>query len=239
MIRAQIASDLPTAPGSAAAVRSACRLAPLCEGCGPAQHLAKGETLFFPQQRAGHVYVVRDGVMGLFKIWENGDQSIVAVLPSGALFGLTALADLLGHGAAPPERLYHARALTPASVCRIRREALREAIHARPAMAAQVLGLAVDRIRDLQCFTAYPSRQQVDRRLLVLLLMLQEKLGEPSPHGVRIRARLSHEDLAQMISTTRPTITRLLLRFTREGLLSTDGRHLCLRNLSAIQRRLG
>jgi CRP-like cAMP-binding protein len=231
MIRAQIAPDV------SATVRSGCRLAPLCEACGPPHHLAKGETLFLPQERAAHVYVVRDGVVGLFKIWENGDQNIVAVLPSGALFGLTALANLLGHGA-PPERLYHARALTPASVCRIRREALRDAIHARPAMVAQILGLAVDRIRDLQCFTAYPNRQQVDRRLLVLLLMLQEKLGEPSPHGVRIRARLSHEDLAQMISTTRPTITRLLLRFTREGLLSTDGRHLCLRNLSAIQRRL-
>jgi CRP/FNR family transcriptional regulator len=232
MIRAQIAPDV------SAAVRSGCRLAPLCEACGPPHHLAKGETLFLPQERAAHVYVVRDGVVGLFKIWENGDQNIVAVLPTGALFGLTALANLLGQGA-PPERLYHARALTPASVCRIRREALRDALHARPTMVAQILGLAVDRIRDLQCFTAYPSRQQVDRRLLVLLLMLQEKLGEPSPHGVRIRARLSHEDLAQMISTTRPTITRLLLRFTREGLLSTDGRHLCLRNLAAIQRRLG
>ena len=231
MIRSQIAPDV------SAAGRSGCRLAPLCEACGPPHRLAKGETLFLPQERAAHVYVVRDGVVGLFKIWENGDQNIVAVLPSGALFGLTALANLLGHGA-PPERLYHARALTPTSVCHIRREALRDAIHARPAMVAQLLGLAVDRIRDLQCFTAYPNRQQVDRRLLVLLLMLQEKLGEPSPHGVRIRARLSHEDLAQMISTTRPTITRLLLRFTREGLLSTDGRHLCLRNLAAIQRRL-
>ncbi len=237
MLRSQISADLSAAADRAPVAPSGCRLAPLCEACGPPHQLAKGDTLFLPQQRADRVYVVRDGVMGLFKIWENGDQNIVAVLPSGALFGLTALANLLGHGA-PPEHLYHARALTPASVCRVRREVLRDAIQVRPAMAAQILSLAVERIRDLQRFTAYPNRQQVDRRLLALLLMLQEKLGEPSPHGIRIRSRLSHEDLAQMISTTRPTITRLLLRFTREGLLSTDGRHLCLRNLSAIQRRL-
>ncbi len=236
MIRSQIAPDLPAAAERAAAAGSGCRLAPVCEVCGPLHHLAKGDTLFLPQQRAAHVYVVRDGVVGLFKIWENGDQHIVAVLPSGALFGLTALANLLGDEI--PQHLYHARALTPATVCNIRREVLRDAIRARPAAAAQILSLAVERIRDLQRFTAYPTRQQVDRRLLVLLLMLQEKLGDPSPQGVRIRARLSHEDLAQMISTTRPTITRLLLRFTREGLLTTDGRHLCLRNLAAIQRRI-
>lgn len=236
MIRAQIASDVPTAPESTAAAQSGCRLAPICETCGPPHHLAKGDTLFLPQQRATHVYVVREGVVGLFRIGENGDQNIVAVLPSGALFGLTALANMLGGGT--PQHLYHARALTPATVCKIRREVVREAIQAQPAAAAQILSLAVDRIRDLQRFTAYPTRQQVDKRLLALLLMLQEKLGDPSPQGVRIRARLSHEDLAQMISTTRPTVTRLLLRFTREGLLSTDGRHLCLRNLAAIQRRL-
>lgn len=235
MIRSLIASD-PVAAGRAVAVPSGCRMAPLCEACGPLHHLAKGDTLFLPQQPDAHVYVVREGVVGLFKIWENGEQHVVAVLPSGALFGLTALANLLGDEI--PEHLYHARALTPAAVCKIRREVLRDAIRARPASAAQILSLAVERIRDLQRFTAYPTRQQVDKRLLALLFMLQEKLGEPSPQGVRIRARLSHEDLAQMISTTRPTITRLLLRFTREGLLSTDGRRLCLRNLAAIQRRL-
>ncbi len=237
MLRSHIGPALPAAAPRAAAGRPDCPMAALCEACGPLRELAKGETIFLPQERAGHVYLVRDGVVGLFKIWENGDQNIVAVLPAGTLFGLTALANLLGEGT--PEHLYHARALAPTTVCKIRREAVRDAIRARPAAAAQVLSLAVERIRDLQRFTAYPARQQVDKRLLVLLLMLQEKLGDPSPHGVRIRTRLSHEDLAQMIATTRSTVTRLLLRFTREGLLNTDGRHLCLRNLSAIRSRIG
>ncbi len=236
MLRTSIASALPDR-GEAPAARAGCRAAPLCAACGPLHHLAKGDTLFLPQQPASHIYIVREGVVGLFKIGENGDQNIVAVLPAGALFGLTALANLLGGGT--PEHLYHARALTPATVCKIRREAVRQAIQAHPGATAQLLSLAVERIRDLQRLTAYPTRQQVDKRLLALLLMLQEKLGDPSPQGVRIRARLSHEDLAQMISTTRPTITRLLLRFVREGLLSTDGRRLCLRNLAAIRRRIG
>lgn len=237
MIRSPFPAPFLPAPARAAPARPGCRMTYLCQTCGPVHHLGKGETLFLPHQPASHVYVVREGLVGLFKIWENGDQNVVALLPAGALFGLTALLNLLGEGRAV--HLYHARTLTPATICKLRREVVRDAILAHPASAAQILSLAVERIRDLERFTAYPTRQQVDKRLLALLLMLQEKLGDPSPYGVRIRTRLSHEDLAQMIATTRSTVTRLLLRFTREGLLTTDGRLLCLRNVAAIQRRIG
>ena len=115
MLRSHVAPLFPGALARTAAPRD-CPMAPLCEACGPAHRLAKGETIFLPQERAAHVYVVRDGVVGLFKIWENGDQNVVAVLPAGTLFGLTALANLLGEG--NPDHLYHARALTPTAVCR-------------------------------------------------------------------------------------------------------------------------
>ena len=59
-----------------------------------------------------------------------------------------------------------------------------------------------------------------------MLLYMGEKYGEDTPAGVLIKLRLTHEDLANLIGTTRETVTTQLNRFERMGLLKRRGRQL-------------
>jgi CRP-like cAMP-binding protein len=64
----------------------------------------------------------------------------------------------------------------------------------------------------------------VKDRLRALVLLLHQELGQVTPNGVRLSVKLTHQQLADMIGTTRVTVTRLLSELKREGLqLSFSG----------------
>ncbi|MBZ5631402.1 MAG: helix-turn-helix domain-containing protein, partial [Acidobacteriia bacterium] len=50
---------------------------------------------------------------------------------------------------------------------------------------------------------------------------------------------LTHEEIAQMIGTTRETVTRAMARFKRQKLIEVRGATLVLRNQSALQAIAG
>jgi CRP-like cAMP-binding protein len=61
---------------------------------------------------------------------------------------------------------------------------------------------------------------QVPQRLQHLLEWLAYKFGCPTEHGQRIELRLTHQDMAEAIGTTRVTVTRLLHQFEQKGVIS-------------------
>jgi CRP-like cAMP-binding protein len=69
---------------------------------------------------------------------------------------------------------------------------------------------------------------QVQQRLLQLLEWLAERFGHESDRGRQIEIRLTHQDMADVIGTTRVTITRLMGLFEREGLVDCSGQYCVL-----------
>jgi len=71
-------------------------------------------------------------------------------------------------------------------------------------------------------------------RLARALLRLAEEHGEKTPEGTVIGPRVTHEDLANLIGTTRETVTNQLGKFRRLGFLK-KGRRLVL-NVDRLSR---
>lgn len=69
---------------------------------------------------------------------------------------------------------------------------------------------------------------QVQQRLFQLLEWLARRFGRESDRGRQIEIRLTHQDLADVIGTTRVTITRLMGLFEREGIIDCSGQGLVL-----------
>ncbi|MBD2295511.1 Crp/Fnr family transcriptional regulator [Anabaena sphaerica FACHB-251] len=63
------------------------------------------------------------------------------------------------------------------------------------------------------------SHKKVETMLMQLLAWLSKKFGSQVEQGRLIDMRLTHEDLAALISSTRVTITRLLGQLEQEGLI--------------------
>lgn len=69
------------------------------------------------------------------------------------------------------------------------------------------------------------SHKKVDTMLIKLLAWLCKKFGSEVEKGRLIDMRLTHEDLAEMLGSTRVTITRVLGQFENEGLIDRLSLH--------------
>jgi CRP-like cAMP-binding protein len=61
-----------------------------------------------------------------------------------------------------------------------------------------------------------------EHRLAETLLLLAQKLGRPNSDSTRIEHKITHEELAEMVGTTRPRITEFLLKFRGLGLIDVN-----------------
>ena len=69
--------------------------------------------------------------------------------------------------------------------------------------------------------------RRVEERLRAFLDLLAADYGQPVEAGIRVGVRLTHQDLANALGSTRVTITRLLGQLRDEGwLVLESGRHL-------------
>ncbi len=82
--------------------------------------------------------------------------------------------------------------------------------------------------------------RQVQDRLLQFSCWLAENFGQPTSYGRLITVRLTHQEIAETIGTSRVTITRFIKQLEAEGLLRWSGREKFVSNqaLKAHQKGL-
>lgn len=78
--------------------------------------------------------------------------------------------------------------------------------------------------------------ERIPIRLLQLLGWLVQKFGTEVDQGQLIDLRLTHEEIAEVLSTTRVTVTKLLKQFEQEGRIRRSRHHviLCHQQLSTL-----
>ena len=104
-------------------------------------------------------------------------------------------------------------------------------IEVSPKLTQELLPQLGRRFRQTEALLAIAGQRRVEDRLHQLLLLLKQEFGQPLGDGTRLNIRLTHQDIAAAIGTTRVTVTRLLGKLKQQGWLSIDkDRHLILRN---------
>lgn len=86
----------------------------------------------------------------------------------------------------------------------------------------QVMDSAIAHIQQTEELLGIVRSRPTDVRLLQLLRWLARKFGCEVPQGILIDVRLTHQEIAEVVGTTRVTVTRLLQQFEQAGLI---GRH--------------
>ena len=67
-------------------------------------------------------------------------------------------------------------------------------------------------------------------------LLLSWTIGrDPALNELRVRSSLTHEEMAQMIGSSRETVTRLLSHLKRKELIRLEGSTLVIRNKTALE----
>lgn len=104
-------------------------------------------------------------------------------------------------------------------------------IEQTPLLARQLLAQLSDRLIKSEQFLAITGLRKVEERLWQLLLILKQEMGQGVGEGTRLQIRFTHQNLADIICTTRVTITRILGEIQQKGWIDIDGdRHIIVKS---------
>lgn len=92
-----------------------------------------------------------------------------------------------------------------------------------PEVTSALVGRAMQRARTLACNMAIAHYPRIDRRILMLMWHLADRWGRVTPEGVCVPLRLTHELLADLVASRRPSVTSALTQLNHDGLVSRRG----------------
>jgi CRP-like cAMP-binding protein len=180
----------------------------------------RGQVILGADPDPNLVYFVKAGRVKISSYSPDGKEQILALLERGDLFG-----DLAPHEPVGPTRV---EAFDSCVVCTLQRTVFEDIIRNTPEVALQVIRILARRLRAAEREIEDLALRDVPGRLAAVLLRLAEEYGEEQDRGIRLALRLTHQDLANMIGSTRETVTMMVNRFRDEGLLAVDQRILII-----------
>lgn len=177
----------------------------------PAINVAKGANLYCLGDQDSVVYFIDSGQIKLVMLTPAGHECLLAILTAGDICGEGCLAGL-------GERQETATAMTAAVVRALPCSQFLLLLN-REGLLPGFIHYLAGRIADQQATIANLLTVDSEQRLGKTLLHLARKLGKQDPRSIRIEQRITHEELAAMVGTTRPRISTFMRRFRELGLI--------------------
>jgi CRP/FNR family transcriptional regulator, cyclic AMP receptor protein len=163
------------------------------------------------------VYFIESGQIKLLMLSSEGKECLLAIHSAGDVFGELCLSGL-------GTRLETATAMKQTMLKQIHSSQFLGRLSRDSLFEGFVRYLAV-RIADQQQVIANLVTVDSEQRLGQTLLQLARTMGKKDPRSIRIELRISHEELSEMVGTTRPRISLFMQRFHNLGLIETNREH--------------
>ena len=179
--------------------------------------IAKHANVYICGEQDEMVYFIESGQVKLLMLSSEGRECLLAIHASGDVFGELCLSGIAG-------RLETATAMEDTLLKKVPCARFLERLSTDSLLEGFVKYLAV-RVADQQEVIANLVTVDGEQRLGKTLLHLARQLGKKGPRTTRIGLRISHEELSEMIGTTRPRVSVFMQRFRNLGLTELSEEH--------------
>ena len=176
--------------------------------------LARNANAYTSGDQSDMIYFIKSGQIKLVILSAEGRECLLAIHGAGDVFGEMCLSGL-------PARVDTATAMKATTLKQVPCTQFYERLSHDSLIAGFVSYLAV-RIADQQQVIANMVTVDSEQRLGQTLLQLARTRGKKDPRSIRIELRISHEELSNMVGTTRSRISFFMQRFHHLGLIETN-----------------
>jgi len=188
----------------------------------------KRQTVFSPDDAATSIYILKSGRVKIAKLTEDGKEIILSLLKPNDVFGEMAI---INQG---PRECF-AEALDNVVYYSVKLEDLYRLMRTRPAIIirlAKVIGQRrLEAEKNMESFLYKGVRE----RLAQLLVRLSHDYGIKDSRGRLLRIKITHQDLANIIGSSRETVSLTLGDFRRAGLIDINERKIIIKDEEALQ----
>lgn len=182
------------------------------------QHVGRHQFVVREGDPGETFYLIVEGSVAVCRITTDGRETILSILKEGDFFGEMSILDSSLRSAS-------IKTLTEVELGIIKRDDFIALLDNNPQIGRLLVIELSERLRAANQLIAATTSQDIRSRLASLLLNLSENFGEPAENGVRISLRLTNQEMANMIGTTRETVNRTLNRFWDDRMIDMRTSH--------------
>lgn len=195
------------------------------------EEVKKRQPLYLPGDPSSNVYLLKRGRVKIANTASSGKEVTFDILEPGEVFGeLDVLED------AP--RSTSAETLDDAVICVIPRKDFDQYLAMHPTVMFKLTKLIGLRLKKIQSRVEDLVFRDVPARLAHLLSELGKTEGIADKQGIRLKVKLTHQEMANLIGCSRETVSTIMGQFRDQGFIHIDGRTITIINEKALSRLL-
>ncbi|GAA0433136.1 Crp/Fnr family transcriptional regulator [Lentibacillus halophilus] len=199
-----------------------------------AQHdmYRRGTYIFMQGDLLTNVYFIHQGKVKIYKTDVHGNEQIVNVLQAGDMF--------------PHQGFFrqddcpaHAEVLDDAILIHIPIPSFENALITHPEISIKLFRVLGDIIVDLQGRLEEKILHNTYEQIIMLLLRLSKGYGKEINEGqMKLTTQFTNRELANMIGSSRETVSRTITQLKKKNLLSTDNKGAIVLNVDTLEDEL-
>jgi CRP-like cAMP-binding protein len=187
------------------------------------RQVRRGEILYVEGASDRSFYILKKGAVKITKLTPQGNEIILDIISAGTVFGEIMVAE-------PRERDETAVVVEDGLICTLRNEDFDRLLQMVPGLAVRInkmIGLKRWKIENRLIDLLYRT---VEQRLARTFLNLLEDFGVPHDGGYLLKIKLTHKDYADLVASTRETVTATLNKMKHEGLIDFEGKYVVIKS---------
>ena len=190
---------------------------------------AKNDIIFFEGDPGEAIHFVKSGKVKIFKTSEGGKEIIINILSPGDIF---AEVTLFQRNIAYPASV---EVIEEGEIGSIRNRDLERLILENPQLAVELLRAMAKKLKEVQQRVRELGSNDAIERTIRVLSALAKNHGSKTKDGIVLCKNITRQDMANLVGTTRETMSRILSKFSKEGLVEIKGRTIVIKNADALE----
>ena len=181
------------------------------------KEIRRREVVYLPGDPGRSLFFVNGGRIKVSKVTRDGKALTLSYCGPSEVFGETCLID-----GGPRSEM--AEAVENAMLTEIERSDFERLLSQHASLGSQMTKLMVTRRRDLENKVEGLVFRDVTSKLAELLMRLAGEYGVDDARGTMVALKITHQELANLIGSTRETVSLTLSQFKKKKYICTEGR---------------
>ncbi|MFB2564244.1 Crp/Fnr family transcriptional regulator [Rhizobium sp. IMFF44] len=178
-----------------------------------------GETIFTQGDKHGGIFIIERGSVRVFYSAPSGREITLAYWTPGNFIGGP---EMTGGGT----HIWSGEAMDDCEILFLPAHVLGKLIVELPNFALCLIQGLASKGKSYSAMAQMLGTRSVIERLAQFLMNLGKLHGVRDGHAVIINAKVTHDQIAAMVGSTRQWVTMMMKRFQKEGLLTVTPRHI-------------
>ena len=192
------------------------------------REVRRREVVYLPGDASRSIFFMCGGRVKICKVTRDGKSLTLGYCGPGEMFGESCLVGIAA-------RTEMAEAVENALLAEIDRGDFERILVVHASLAVGVARHVIARRHDLENKLEALVFRDVSAKLAEQLIKLADEYGVDDARGKLVAMKITHQELANLIGSTRETVSLTLSQFKRKRYIVTDGRKVILADLGGLR----